>query len=275
MLIRALPVVLLAATPCMAVELYRQNPVPNGFGGYSSQDARNPGGLGWFSEVADNFPGQAGWDVGQVEFWGGYVTDIPGNTHGFSVRFYQDSDGSVGPLLLAQDVMDFDEDEYYSTVITGLGTVRGYHYTLNLGSHFVVPTDGQYWVSVVAILDRGGSSNEPQWGWAQSTAFSAPSCLQRFFSPTFNPQGVDVSFALSTGPTGPTCDSIDFNGDGLFPDTQDITDFLTVFAGGVCAGQQPGDIPCNTDVDFNNDTLFPDVADIQSLLTVFAGGTCE
>ena len=70
------------------------------------------------------------------------------------------------------------------------------------------------------------------------------------------------------------CDSVDFNGDALFPDTQDIADFLTVFAGGVCDGQQPGDPPCNTDVDFNNDTLFPDVADIDSLLSVFSGGPC-
>jgi hypothetical protein len=31
------------------------------------------------------------------------------------------------------------------------------------------------------------------------------------------------------------CDSIDFNGDGLFPDTQDIDDFLSVFSGGPCS----------------------------------------
>ncbi|MFO0832424.1 MAG: hypothetical protein U0637_11375 [Phycisphaerales bacterium] len=65
------------------------------------------------------------------------------------------------------------------------------------------------------------------------------------------------------------CDSIDFNGDGLFPDTADIDDFLTVFSGG----------PCSTgtcaDIDFNNDGLFPDTADIDSLLSVFSGGACS
>jgi len=69
-------------------------------------------------------------------------------------------------------------------------------------------------------------------------------------------------------PTG--CDSIDFNGDGLFPDTQDIADFIAVFGGGACptgAGQ------CG-DVDFNNDGLFPDTDDITSLIRVFAGGPC-
>jgi hypothetical protein len=70
------------------------------------------------------------------------------------------------------------------------------------------------------------------------------------------------------------CDPIDFNGDALFPDVQDIADFLSVFAGGVCAGQQPGDTPCNSDIDFNNDSLLPDAADIGSLIRVFGGGPC-
>ena len=72
-----------------------------------------------------------------------------------------------------------------------------------------------------------------------------------------------------------TCDPIDFNHDTLFPDTQDIADFLTVFAGGVCDGQLPTDPPCNSDIDFNNDTLFPDTDDIGAFLRVFAGGACS
>ncbi len=67
---------------------------------------------------------------------------------------------------------------------------------------------------------------------------------------------------------GPTCDSIDFNGDELFPDTQDIADFLLVFGGGACPTTACGDI------DFNNDGLFPDTVDIDALLSVFAGGEC-
>jgi hypothetical protein len=68
------------------------------------------------------------------------------------------------------------------------------------------------------------------------------------------------------------CDSLDFNADSLFPDTQDINDFLSVFAGGPCAAPNPAN--CNTDIDFNNDGLFPDTADIDSLLSVFSGGSC-
>ncbi len=64
------------------------------------------------------------------------------------------------------------------------------------------------------------------------------------------------------------CDAIDFNGDGLYPDTADIDDFLSVFSGGSCSTGTCGDI------DFNNDCLFPDTSDIDSLLSVFSGGPC-
>ena len=78
---------------------------------------------------------------------------------------------------------------------------------------------------------------------------------------------LDAAFIL-TGTVGTACDSIDFNGDTLLPDVQDITDFLIVFAGGACPTGTCGDI------DFNNDGLLPDVLDIEALLSVFAGGPC-
>ncbi len=66
----------------------------------------------------------------------------------------------------------------------------------------------------------------------------------------------------------PECDSIDFNGDGLFPDTQDITDFINVFGGAPCPTGTCGDI------DFNNDGLFPDTLDISAFISIFGGGPC-
>jgi hypothetical protein len=72
---------------------------------------------------------------------------------------------------------------------------------------------------------------------------------------------------LTVTPAG--CDSIDFNNDGLFPDTADIDDFLSVFSGGPCSN----DPLCN-DIDFNNDGLFPDTTDIDNLLSKFSGGPC-
>ncbi len=74
----------------------------------------------------------------------------------------------------------------------------------------------------------------------------------------------DLSFAPVSN-----CDTIDFNRDGLFPDTADIDDFLSIFSGGPCvSGGQCGDI------DFNNDGLYPDTTDIDTLLSVFSGGPC-
>jgi hypothetical protein len=66
-----------------------------------------------------------------------------------------------------------------------------------------------------------------------------------------------------------TCDSIDFNGDGLFPDDSDLIDFLSVLAGGPCSTNN-----CN-DIDFNGDELFPDDSDLVAFLRVLAGGECN
>ncbi len=89
-----------------------------------------------------------------------------------------------------------------------------------------------------------------------------------YYNTLINNGTVDVPGNLVAIGTAPGCDSIDFNGDGLFPDTADIDDFLSVFSGGPCSTGTCGDI------DFNNDGLFPDTLDIDSLLSVFSGGTC-
>jgi hypothetical protein len=64
------------------------------------------------------------------------------------------------------------------------------------------------------------------------------------------------------------CDSIDFNGDSIFPDNQDIVDFVDVFGGGVCPTGA-----CN-DIDFNNDGVFPDNQDLIDFIAVFGGAAC-
>ena len=66
-----------------------------------------------------------------------------------------------------------------------------------------------------------------------------------------------------------SCDSIDFNGDGVSPDSGDIDDFLSVFGGGACSNA-----PNCGDIDFNNDGVSPDSDDIDALLRVFGGGSC-
>jgi hypothetical protein len=81
----------------------------------------------------------------------------------------------------------------------------------------------------------------------------------------------NLSSALLEVNFGPVCDAIDFNNDGVFPDTGDLDDFLSVYGGGPCSTDPtPG---CN-DLDFNNDGVFPDTSDIDSLLSVYGGGPC-
>lgn len=182
------------AAPALAEELWVQNPT-NNVGGLSSQDARNPGGLGWFSEVADNFQADAGWVINQVEFNGGYVTPVgqEGNTEGFTIRFYTDDNNYPGTRIFELDVWEFTETLYYTSP-QGYG---GYRYTVVIDPTFSISEVGQYWVSVVAILARGGGVNEPQWGWVSSTDFYSPSAHQWFFSPgNFAPTGGDVSLTL-------------------------------------------------------------------------------
>jgi hypothetical protein len=71
-------------------------------------------------------------------------------------------------------------------------------------------------------------------------------------------------------PTGPVCDSIDFNNDASFFDPTDIDAFLSVFSEGPCI---PDAATCN-DIDFNNDGSLFDPCDIDSFLLVFSEGPC-
>jgi hypothetical protein len=65
------------------------------------------------------------------------------------------------------------------------------------------------------------------------------------------------------------CDSIDFNNDGVSPDTADVEDLLAVFGGGACSNA-----PACNDIDFNNDGVSPDVEDVDAFLRVYGGGAC-
>ncbi len=72
------------------------------------------------------------------------------------------------------------------------------------------------------------------------------------------------------GPTGPTCDSIDFNNDTSLFDPQDIDAFLSVYSEGPCI---PEAATCN-DIDFNNDGSVFDPCDIDAFLLQFSEGPC-
>jgi probable HAF family extracellular repeat protein len=62
------------------------------------------------------------------------------------------------------------------------------------------------------------------------------------------------------------CDGIDFNNNTVFPEDQDVVDFLLVIAGVNC--------PACNDIDFNNNGVFPEDQDVIDFFNVLAGGTC-
>ncbi len=139
-----------------------------------------------------------------------------------------------------------------------------------------VPAAGQYYLAVT-MYDNAPLNAAAQNIWSETPfdverAADGPGAAGALDSWTGD--GFDTGAYLVTltgacfATTGPTCDSIDFNNDTLYPDTADIDDFLSVFSGGPCSTGL-----CN-DIDFNNDTLFPDTTDIDSLLSVFSGGAC-
>ncbi len=115
--------------------------------------------------------------------------------------------------------------------------------------------------------DRYWSVNEPQLQIVNLVADDAGSYSCLVGNPCGSAESPAVVLAVAASCAG-TCDSIDFNGDGLFPDTDDIAHFILVFGGGTCPTGTCGDI------DFNNDGLFPDTDDITAFIRVFGGGGC-
>jgi hypothetical protein len=64
------------------------------------------------------------------------------------------------------------------------------------------------------------------------------------------------------------CKCVDFNRNGVFPEDQDVTDYLNVLAGAPCPTGE-----CN-DIDFNGNGVFPEDQDVVDFLNVLAGGDC-
>jgi hypothetical protein len=137
-------------------------------------------------------------------------------------------------LLLSQnDLLDFDNDGVGDAVVANLARDPS-NSTLYSRKALDLGDDGRIGLELT-ITDVGGA----------------------------NPRKAIVTIA-----SPPICDSVDFNGDGIFPDNQDVIDLIEVFAGGACPTGT-----CN-DIDFNNDGIFPDNGDVVEYVDVFAGGAC-
>jgi hypothetical protein len=77
-----------------------------------------------------------------------------------------------------------------------------------------------------------------------------------------------TSSAFIVLPLPAGCDDIDFNGNAVFPEDQDVIDFFDVLAGAACPTGT-----CN-DIDFNNNGVFPEDQDVIDFFNVLAGGEC-
>ncbi len=122
---------------------------------------------------------------------------------------------------------------------------------------------------------QNANANAIRWGSTFNFWFEAntpPALNQQAFLGLFKPvAGQQDSVALSlSAPSAPaaSCDGIDFNRNGVFPEDQDVTDYLTVLAGGPC----PYAGTC--DLDFNNNCVFPEDADVIAFFDVLAGASC-
>jgi len=178
----------------------------------------------------------------------GFVTVYPNNGGTFGAfQNYNTIGFEPGPLVVADLDLDGDTDVIAANEDTNNIAV----FTNNGGS-----------LGTPALLATG--TNPTSIAVGRLNAGQLPDIA------VANRDSNNVSLFMNTGtePT-PGCDSIDFNGDGLFPDNNDLRDFLAVFAGGACPTGTCGDI------DFNNDGLFPDNEDIFAFFRVFGGGACQ
>ncbi|MFO0833118.1 MAG: hypothetical protein U0637_14900 [Phycisphaerales bacterium] len=224
----------------------------------------SPNGTKLATAIAMNARGDA---VGDATRWTGPA--------GFpSAWYFDDASGQTYPLEFSIG----PQGECYTMVRTVLddGTVLGTYTRFENGGS----VNRQFWWSLADglfdIEDRVENGIGAA-GWQRWSYMAARDV----------PPSVDGSTVIGVGRmNGSTfdrlfvlrrhlvCDPVDFNGDSIFPDSADIADFLSVFSGSVCAGQEVGDPPCNTDIDFNNDAVTPDAQDIADLIRAFAGGSC-
>jgi hypothetical protein len=161
------------------------------------------------------------------------------NSNGAGVTGTEASSGAAGAVSSGVElVIDLAEAGY-----TGSGTIRV--------AGFVVSSDYGF-VSNQVI---GGLPGAP------AANLGEPALVD------FSTLAGDQFVTITVGGGLPQCGSIDFNGDGLFPDDSDLVDFLVVLAGGECSTGT-----CDQ-IDFNRDGLFPDDNDLVDFLTVLAGGT--
>jgi hypothetical protein len=192
--------------------------------------------------------------VGAASAASGTYLDIDANTANTNPQ----SDGVFYVFDSSGNVVAFDDDagpglwpqlSFGSTA----PRFRGTNTEPFAGANGDLPEGTYYFAFALVVTEDIAGSTSDRWHVRGTSQSSIP---------------VNAAFFTGTA-VGAVCDSIDFNNDGLFPDDNDLVQFLNVLAGGAC----DNDPNCN-DIDFNNDGLFPDDSDLVTFLRVLAGGEC-
>jgi hypothetical protein len=214
----------------------------NGDGSFTLVHTRPIGGTTWVV-VAGDLNNDGNLDITAANSFSNNGSVLLGNGNG---TLQAATAYASGGHTVSTDLADLDGDGDLDWILSSFGAGRWYTF-LNNGAGSFTPND-------------------------EFVAPNNPSCA----IPTDWDNDGDIDLVLTDEIADvlvlkrnvPRCDSIDFNQDGLFPDDNDLVDFLSVLAGGACSTGT-----CS-DIDFNNDGLFPDDNDLIAFLTVLAGGVC-
>lgn len=175
----------------------------------------------------------------------------------------------VGPGFATLRVLELPEGSSRGVVLALSGDGRVAVGQANLGPAAADPSVAVYWIDGRVrlvrdeLLARGANVASVALEFANGVTPDGKLIVGSGFD---GETGVQFAFVARIDSA---CNSIDFDGDGVFPDLQDIVAYLDVFAGGQCPTASCAPI------DYNNDGVFPDLADVVALLRVFSGGTCE
>jgi hypothetical protein len=170
--------------------------------------------------------------------------------------FNLDGTGVVGN----DDAFDGVNYYYQSFIVAPLGLPAGdYYLAITMYNHSPVDAFGQkLWNDTpyeeIRVPDGPGAAN-PIAGWSGTLHESG------FYS-------IFLTGACFVGPTGPTCGTADFDGDGDVGTDADIEAFFACLAGNCCDTCFAGGADFDGDGDTGTD------ADIEAFFRVLAGGNC-
>ncbi|HYF14293.1 MAG TPA: S8 family serine peptidase [Phycisphaerales bacterium] len=223
---------------------------------------------------------------GRLDFNLNFDEYVPPNDNCADATVMPAGYGTFDPALLdARNATGEACENTQSCGLSGNNSSVWYRFTPSASGYLTLNTAGSDYDTVVSVNQGGCATgsctqggpqiacNDDSNGTLQSEIFNLPVNAGTTYTIKVSDYGASVNpgwldFNAVFTPT-PQCDSIDFNNDGLFPDNQDLEDFLNVFGGGACSTGN-----CN-DIDFNNDGLFPDNQDLQAFFDVFGGGACS